>query len=356
MFWRSPLARAENGLCRRLVPLCLAVTGACSGGHEPPVREPTRARTPPWEPPSDRAGILRALAPMPDDSVVVVYAVEGPGGLTGTMELLARAGGYRRENWNVQLPLKSPDTSDKSTRPRAAPSSDKATRSAIAASPTATMPSAAMSSAEDKPSPGALLPTDAASSTATMQPAELSPPTGAPASTPSINVRMTVIETPDRRWQARDGEASEPVDAPLGALAQAYLDLDPRSQRRVAKTLARWQADLAAARREHPGPRETVLGIDCLALTVAEQELCLWEEADIALVHRANGIKLRARSVERSVELGAHAFVIPGHETPPPLTEPALLEAKDAMRRLAEGRYASLALRRYLREPAQGLP
>ena len=55
--------------------------------------------------PADRDGILRELAPLPSDALLVVYEVEGPGGVTGSLEVLARPGGWRRENWTIQVPL-----------------------------------------------------------------------------------------------------------------------------------------------------------------------------------------------------------------------------------------------------------
>lgn len=55
--------------------------------------------------PTDRAGILRELAPLPSEALLVVYDVEGPGGVTGSLEVLARPGGYRRENWTIHVPL-----------------------------------------------------------------------------------------------------------------------------------------------------------------------------------------------------------------------------------------------------------
>lgn len=55
--------------------------------------------------PSDRAAILRELAPLPSEALLVVYEVAGPGGVTGSLEVLARPGGYRRENWTIHVPL-----------------------------------------------------------------------------------------------------------------------------------------------------------------------------------------------------------------------------------------------------------
>lgn len=55
--------------------------------------------------PDDREAMLRALAPLPSDAILVVYEVEGPGGIEGSLEVLARPGGYRRENWTIHVPL-----------------------------------------------------------------------------------------------------------------------------------------------------------------------------------------------------------------------------------------------------------
>jgi hypothetical protein len=55
--------------------------------------------------PQDRAAILRELAPLPSEALLVVYEIEGPGGVTGSLEVLARPGGYRRENWTIHVPL-----------------------------------------------------------------------------------------------------------------------------------------------------------------------------------------------------------------------------------------------------------
>jgi hypothetical protein len=57
------------------------------------------------EPPANREGFLDALLPVPGGAVVVVYDVSGPAGLSGSLELIVAAGGHRRENWALTLPL-----------------------------------------------------------------------------------------------------------------------------------------------------------------------------------------------------------------------------------------------------------
>jgi hypothetical protein len=54
--------------------------------------------------PETRDAFLAELAPLPFDAVKIAYEVTGPGGLHGTLELLATPGGYRREAWKLELP------------------------------------------------------------------------------------------------------------------------------------------------------------------------------------------------------------------------------------------------------------
>lgn len=53
--------------------------------------------------PATREAFLARLAPLPYDSVRIVYEVTGPGGMTGTLELLAAPGGRRREAWALKI-------------------------------------------------------------------------------------------------------------------------------------------------------------------------------------------------------------------------------------------------------------
>lgn len=54
--------------------------------------------------PESREAFLAELAPLPHASVSIAYEVTGPGGMHGTLELLAAPGGYRRETWSLSLP------------------------------------------------------------------------------------------------------------------------------------------------------------------------------------------------------------------------------------------------------------
>lgn len=60
---------------------------------------------PTTELPSTRDGFLARLIPLPAGQAVrIVYEVKGPGGLEGSLEVMARPGGFRRENWTLQRP------------------------------------------------------------------------------------------------------------------------------------------------------------------------------------------------------------------------------------------------------------
>lgn len=55
--------------------------------------------------PQTAEAFLEELAPLPSESLLVVYEIEGPGGMQGSLEVLARRGGFRRENWTLDVPL-----------------------------------------------------------------------------------------------------------------------------------------------------------------------------------------------------------------------------------------------------------
>ncbi len=59
--------------------------------------------------PQTREAFLAELAPMPFASVRIEYEVTGPGGMHGSLELLAAPGGYRREAWTLELPTAAGD-------------------------------------------------------------------------------------------------------------------------------------------------------------------------------------------------------------------------------------------------------
>ncbi|MEE9386038.1 MAG: hypothetical protein V3V08_21720 [Nannocystaceae bacterium] len=264
-------------------------------------QDATAAPSPARAAPTTREGFLSELAPLPADTLIVVYRVSGPAGLSGTMELLARRGGYRRENWVVRL----------------APSSDE----------------------------------------------ELIPPNDQPRDAPQIDapghtveVRSANIRTPEMVWSGREGRPGLRQAAPWGDLALAYLQLGPNAQGRVTATLRRWHADLETGRRESPGENDRVLDTDCTVIRSTGRSMCLWESAGIVLRHTSPELSLEATSIQRDVELGEHAFDRPREsELPSHLTvtssssssssSPSVpsFDAPDILRRLAQGRYGAVA-------------
>lgn len=121
---RSSVARCARGwrpglaLARGLVLGAAVLAAGCGAGEQGAPSEaartamrervddvlsqPERADVPL---PGDRDQVLRVLAPLPSEALLVVYELTGPGGVTGSLEVLARPGGWRRENWTIHVPL-----------------------------------------------------------------------------------------------------------------------------------------------------------------------------------------------------------------------------------------------------------
>lgn len=187
--------------------------------------------------------ILAELAPMPDGAVVIVYDVIGPSGIAGTLEVLAAAGGYRRDNWTLTLPF------------------------------------------EDG----------------------------------SREIRGSAVQTPESSWRA-EGETSGSVEpGRLGLLADAIVALDPASRAEVIGQVRAWQDELARARAEDPGLRETVAGIPCVRVRAGGGEVCTWEQAGLPLRYDGAAFSIVATHVEQGAELGIHAFEIPADAAKSPL-------------------------------------
>ncbi|MEM6289859.1 MAG: hypothetical protein AAGA54_01295 [Myxococcota bacterium] len=55
--------------------------------------------------PQTREAFLAELAPLPEGPVSVTYQVSGPGGMTGTLTVLAAEGARRHEQWSLLLPM-----------------------------------------------------------------------------------------------------------------------------------------------------------------------------------------------------------------------------------------------------------
>lgn len=99
----------------RLLPLALVSLGVACGGEAPAARSDLAMLTtamPAWVQvaPDSRETFLEVFAPLPADAIAVQYGVEGPAGLHGTLEILVRPGGERRESWALSLPLPDGET------------------------------------------------------------------------------------------------------------------------------------------------------------------------------------------------------------------------------------------------------
>ncbi len=58
---------------------------------------------------STREDFLEVLAPLPYETLRIGYAVTGPAGIRGTLEIAARPGGFRHERWSLRLPTDDGD-------------------------------------------------------------------------------------------------------------------------------------------------------------------------------------------------------------------------------------------------------
>jgi hypothetical protein len=53
--------------------------------------------------PETAQAFVAELSPLPTDALLVVYDINGPGGMTGTLEVMLAAGARRRENWSLSV-------------------------------------------------------------------------------------------------------------------------------------------------------------------------------------------------------------------------------------------------------------
>jgi hypothetical protein len=78
--------------------------GACERTRQDsPDAHGTAAASTKAQVPRTRAGFLAELAPQLGGELLVVYDVEGPAGIAGSLELVTKAGGFRRETWSIVL-------------------------------------------------------------------------------------------------------------------------------------------------------------------------------------------------------------------------------------------------------------
>jgi hypothetical protein len=91
---------------RSVVVLAVLLLG-CPGGTDrgddaAGEKTPAQAEAPPKpKSPSDEAGVLALLAPMPEGAVELRYEITGPGGLEGYLDVLQKPGGWRSERWTM---------------------------------------------------------------------------------------------------------------------------------------------------------------------------------------------------------------------------------------------------------------
>jgi hypothetical protein len=62
---------------------------------------PESVETPKPKSPTDEAGVLELLAPMPEGAVELRHAITGPGGLAGELVIVQKSGGWRSERWTM---------------------------------------------------------------------------------------------------------------------------------------------------------------------------------------------------------------------------------------------------------------
>ncbi len=238
-------------------PLAVAALLAAACGSEPPP-PPASAPAPAPAPvvPADPAGFLRALVPGTGGPLLVVYRLEGPAGIEGTLEIMTRPGIHARENWTVRVPLDG----------------------------------------------------------------------GAPL----VRTATTIVGPAGIVTTTSDG-ATFARRLPFAAWAEAYAAAPATERRRIAEAVRRFHEQVAAARAEHRGNRKTVAGLDCLALRVAAQSLCLWEEAGLALRYRGPLVSAEAVRIDRAPALADGAFDLPPiPDDAPPSEDFADLAARPA--------------------------
>jgi hypothetical protein len=246
---------------RVLATVACGLAVACGEHVEEVPAQAVATNTPP---PTSREGFLAELVPLPFDALVIVYEVRGPAGLHGTMEVLARPGGYRRHNWRLQLPLAGADP---------------------------------------------------------------------------VLIEGSSVANPEMEWSEQGDLEPRVRPRPLGTLADAYVAASPQTRAAVIETVRRWHADVAAGRTQHPGPTDTILGIECLDTQLAAQRLCVWEQTGLALRVHGSDFSLDATHIETDPELGQRAFDVPVDPRPS-----AAIDSEATLRSLADGDVAMLAM------------
>lgn len=245
--------------------IALLVVSACDAerpaGQEALVLPGAPAR--PGEVPATRDAFLAELSPLPSASLLVVYEVQGPGGLQGTLEVMLRSGAWRRENWTLAMPV-----------------------------------------AERR-----------------------------------VEVRGTTIQTPDAIY-VEGPQGRNATRLGMGALADAWLALEPQIREDVVAGMRRMHDRRARSRPDRAAFEDVVLGVACRRERIATQDVCMWDAAGLPLRASGGGFRLEAISVQVDPELGASAFAIPADVKPGPDPDP--IEPDAALVALARGEPAAI--------------
>lgn len=124
-------------------------------------------------------------------------------------------------------------------------------------------------------------------------------------------IRGSAVRTPTSSWRAEGETAGTLEPGRLADVADAIAKLDPDARTKVITEIRKWQAELAQARADDPGERDTIAGTSCVRVRAGGGEVCTWEEAGLPLRYDGATFSIVASHVERGAALGMHAFEIP---------------------------------------------
>jgi hypothetical protein len=163
-----------------------------------------------------------------------------------------------------------------------------------------------------------------------------------PLPTGTREIRGSAVQTPTTSWRAEGETAGIVEPARLHDVADAIAKLDPDERTKVITEIRKWQAELALARAEDPGERDTVAGISCVRVRAGGGEVCTWEEAGLPLRYDGATFSIVASHVERGASLGVHAFDIPADAAKSPLAAAAARPIAPELRAIAAGDRSAL--------------
>lgn len=155
-------------------------------------------------------------------------------------------------------------------------------------------------------------------------------------------IRGSAVRTPTTFWRAEGETAGTIEPARLQDVADAIAKLDPDTRAKVIGEIREWQAELATARADDPGERDTVADISCVRVRAGGGEVCTWEEAGLPLRYDGATFSIVASHVERGASLGVHAFDIPADAAKSPLAPAPAPPVGPALTAIAAGDRAAL--------------